>query len=250
MKTLDQTLESFAHAEPSVDVVNAAQRKLEQVVAGAAPARVSTPRARGWLAAAASAAIAVIAGLWLQLSPTPAMAFSAVQQHFRDFSTLRFEIEQRMNGDVMMSSRISVLADGSVRAEVGPDIVVVVNTQEQRVLTLMKAQSMALVTPLDEPGTKDDALKWLQEVRDFQGVATPLKETRLIRGQRAHGWELPMEQGKLVLWANEQGLPLSMTLAEAANLELDFRFEFEPELPAELFSTEVPSGYTLAAQED
>lgn len=253
MTTLDHTLDLFAREEPDAATVQAAQRKLEQAIetkrAGAASV-VRKPRTVGWLAAAASAVVAMLAFIWLPLTPVPALAFSDVQQHLRDFQRLRFEIVQRMNGEVLMESRVSVLANGSVRTEVGDDIVVVVNTQEKRVLTMIKPERIAVVTPLAEPGTKEDATDWLNEVREFQGAAKALPGTRFIRGQRAQGWELPMEQGTIVLWANDAGLPLEMNLDQGVAMDMSFRFEFEPHLPAELFSTEVPAGYTLGATED
>jgi outer membrane lipoprotein-sorting protein len=250
MNSLDKTLDLFASEEPSAEAVQQAQRKLETVIADASPARPRKTRVGGWLAAAASAVVAVMALVLLPLGPMPALAFSEVQQHFREFRQLRFEVEQRANGQFLMKSRVSVLANGSVRAEVGNDIVVVVNTEEKRVLTLMKPAKMAVVNPLVEAGTKDDALKWLQDVRDFQGVARELPETRFIKGQRAKGWELPLAQGTITLWANAAGLPLEMKLDQGVAIDLSFRFEFEPDLPAETFSTKVPAGYTLGAEED
>jgi hypothetical protein len=154
-----------------------------------------------------------------------------------------------MNGDVFMESRVSVLADGSVRAEVGEDIVVVVNSSERRVLTLLKAARVAMVSPLTDTPAKDDSLKWLDEVREFQGAAVKLPETRRIRGERAHGWELPLEQGKIVLWANDLGLPLEMQLNQAVAVDMSFRFEFNGDLSAELFSTAVPAGYQLREED-
>ena len=249
MNTLDRTLELFARGEPDTPAVQDAQRKLEQVIAGAAP-RKRKARVGGWLAAAASAVVAVMTLMLLPLGPMPAMAFSEVQQHFRDFKTLRFEIEQRMNGDLLVEQQVSVLANGSVRVEVGEDIVVIVNTQEMRVMTLVKPERVAVVTPLDKAGTKEDATDWLDEIRKFQGTAKALPDTRFIRGHRARGWELPLEGGTITLWANQEGLPLEMTLDQGVALEMSFRFEFDASLPAELFSTEVPAGYTLGTEED
>lgn len=250
MNPLDRTLDLFAGLEPDAAAVQDAQRKLENALSRAAPRRRPKTRIAGWLAAAASAAAVVAAVVLLPLGPMPALAFSEVQQHFRDFNTLRFEIEQRMNGHLLVKSRVSVLANGSVRTEVGDDIVVIVNTEEKRVMTLLERARVAVVSPLDQPGTRDDAMEWLDEIRDFQGAARELPETRLIRGERARGWELPMEQGTITLWANAAGLPLAMEIDQGAAVDLDFRFEFEPDLPAETFSTEVPAGYTLGAEED
>ena len=251
MNSLDRTLELFAAIEPAADALHDAQRKLEQAITSRAP-RTRNIRARSWLAAAASAVVAVMAAIWLPLAPTTALAFSDVQKHFLDFHALTFDIEQRMNGQVLMTSRISVLDDGSVRTEVGKDIVVIVNTQEQRVMTLVKPERIAVVTPLPKPGTRDDAMNWLEDIKNFQGQARQLPETRIIRGRRAQGWELPMPTGKgaIVLWADEAGLPLEMKLDQGVAMEMSFHFEFEPRLPADHFSTAVPAGYTLGTEED
>jgi len=54
----------------------------------------------------------------------------------------------------------------------------------------------------------------------------------------------------MVLWATDEGLPLEMTMSGSAALELNFDFEFDPALPAGMFSTEIPAGYSLARGED
>lgn len=251
MNTLDRKLELFSREEPSPEAVQRAQDRLESALAAARLVRRSNKRVGDWLAAAASAVAALVAIVWLPLNPTQALAFSDIQRHFREFQSLRFEMEQRMNGNLIMKSRVAVLDDGSVRSEVGDDIVVVVNTRQKRVLTMVKPQRVAVVSPLPNPGTKDDATGWLREIREFQGRATELPNTRLIQGQVAHGWELALGEGKVVLWANEAGLPLEMGVGEpGAAMDMSFRFEFDPALAPDLFSTEVPAGYTLQSSED
>ena len=251
MNSLDRKLELFAQQEPSAADVQEAQRKLESMVA--ATPRKAVPRVTGWLAAAASAMAAVAAFVWLPLAPTQALAFSDVQKHFRDFSAMRFDMEQRMNGDLLVKARVSILANGSVRTEVGDDVIVIVNMQEKRVLTLLESGHIAMRSPLTGSATKEDSLEWLDEVRTFQGAAKQLPEQRMIQGQRAYGWELPLPgaEGKIVLWANEAGLPLEMKLDQGeASMDTSFHFDFNPRLSAEMFSTEVPAGYRLEASED
>jgi outer membrane lipoprotein-sorting protein len=251
MSSLDRTLELFGAAEPGAAHIDAAQKKLEAAVSAKIAARPhrAAKRARGWLAAAASAAVAVVAVVWLPLGTAPALAFAQVQQHFRDFRTLRFDLEQRMNGETIMSARVSIRHDGSVRTEVGEDVVVVVNSTEMRVLTLVKSSRMAVVSPLDAAGKKEDALKWLDDIRDFQGAARELPGSRIIEGQRAHGWSLDTLGGTIELWANDEGLPLEMKLDQGMELEMSFDFEFDLELPEDLFSTQVPDGYRLGGEE-
>jgi outer membrane lipoprotein-sorting protein len=252
MNRLDRTLELFGTREPDADMVDAAQRRLDAAVAAKSAARPARPvrAARGWLAAGASALVAAVAMLWLPLGTAPALAFAQVQQHFRDFQTLRFDLEQRMNGNPLMKARVSVRRDGSVRTEVGDDVVVVVNSSEMRVLTLVKASRMAVVSPLDQGAKKEDALKWLDDIRNFQGVAKALPGSRIIRGQRAQGWALEIAGGNIELWANDAGLPLEMSLEQGMQLEMTFDFRFDLELPEDLFSTQVPDGYRLGGEED
>ena len=252
MNSLDKTLELFGQGEPEPAVVSAAQFKLEAVVAShvAAGSARLPGRTRGWLAAAATAAVVTVAVLWLPLAPTPALAFSQVREHFRDFRTLRFEVEQRVDGRVMMKSRVSVTQDGNVRTDVGDDVTVIVNSTQGRVLTLMHRHHIAVPAPLDKPATKEDAIAWLDDIRDFQGEAKLLPETRWVGGHRANGWELETAAGKMVLWATDDGLPLEMTLSSSMPMQLSFDFEFDPELDANYFSTEIPAGYSVGKDED
>jgi hypothetical protein len=252
MNSLDRTLELLGAREPEAAVIAEAQRKLDALVASrVATVRPQVRRARSWLAAGASAVVAAATLLWLPLGSTPALAFAQVQQHFRDFRTLRFDVEQRMNGTVIMKSRINLTRDGNVRTDIGADISVIVNSTERRVLTLLHPSHMAVVSPLGAPATKEDGLAWLKDIRDFQGEARALPQTRMIDGRKAHGWELQSAGGNIVLWATEDGVPLEMSMGGGnAELQLDFHFEFDPPLSVQMFSTVVPAGYSLATQED
>jgi len=252
MNSLDRTLELFGQGEAEPAVVSAAQLKLEAVVSSrVAAGSVQIPRrTRGWLAAAATAAVVTVAVLWLPIAPTTALAFAQIQEHFRDFRTLRFEVEQRMEGRVMMKSRVSVTQDGNVRTDVGDDVTVIVNSTQRQVLTLMHRHHIAIPSPLDKPATKEDAIAWLDDIRDFQGEAKQKSGTRWIGGHRAYGWELETAAGKMELWATEDGLPLEMTLGSSTPLQLSFDFEFDPQLDADYFSTEIPAGYSVGKDED
>jgi hypothetical protein len=253
MNSLDRTLELFAAREPEAAVVSGAQQKLEALIAARVSARASqrpVRGTRGWLAAGATAAVVAVAMLWLPFGPTPALAFAKVQEHFRDFRTLRFEVEQRMNDRVIMKSRVSVTQDGNVRTDVGDDITVIVNSAQRQVLTLMHRAHVAVPSPLEKPATKDDAMRWLEDIRDFQGEAKMLPRSRLIRGHRAYGWELATVGGPIELWATGEGLPLEMSMGLSTPMQLSFDFDFNPTLDAKLFSTEIPAGYSRGESED
>jgi hypothetical protein len=253
MNTLDRTLESFAALDVDAAATAAAQARLEAVIDRRLEARAARRPARrvgGWLAAATSAAAVALAVLLLPLTPTPAVAFSQVQAHFRDFRTLRFDMTQSMNGHEGFATRVSMTRDGKVRTDIGGDMSVVVDPVERRVLTLMHRPRIAMETPLVGTPKEDDGLEWLREVRDFQGIATRLAGSRVIAGQRAYGWRLPVGTVELELWATEDGLPLEMKMKGAGEMRLDFRFEFDVAIAPEVFSTAIPAGYSRANAED
>lgn len=253
MNTLERTLESFAALEVDAAATAAAQARLEAVIDRRLDARAARRPARrvgGWLAAATSAAAVTLAVLLLPLTPAPAMAFSQVQAHFRDFRTLRFDMRQSSTGHEMLALRVSVTRDGKVRTDIGKDMSVVVNPVEQRMLTIVHRQRIAVEAPLVGALETDDGLEWLQEVRDFQGIATRLPNSRVIDGRRAYGWRLPVGTEEIELWATEDGLPLEMTMKGAGEMRLDFRFEFDVAFAPEVFSTSIPAGYSRAEAED
>jgi hypothetical protein len=252
MNTLDHTLELLAARDIDDAAVQDAQRKLEAAVAnrltGRAPRATRSRGVGGWLAAAVSAGIAILTFLWLPLMSAP--TFAAVQEHFRDFRTMRFVIDQRVAGEQVIQTRVSMTNDGNVLTEIGDDVSVIVNSREKRVLTLMHSAHMAIVSPLVAGVEKDDSLKWLKDIREFQGKAQALPEPRVINGEQARGWRLVVGGLDIVLWATDEGLPLAMTMNGEPRLALDFRFEFNVPLSAAAFSTEVPAGYSLGTQED
>jgi hypothetical protein len=253
MNSLDQTLELFVGREPGADLVNGAQARLEAAIASrvaAAPAPSVRPRVRGWLAATASALVAAVAFVWLPLTSTPALAFSAVQQHFRDFNTLRFDMRQRVQGQEGIVTHVATTRDGKLRTDVGSDVSVIVNIAEGRVLTLVHPEHIAMESPIAAQSGKDDPLDWLEDIRKFQGVATRLPQPRTIDGQRAYGWQLRVQNLDIVLWATADGVPLEMNMTGAGDMHFDFHFEFDVPLPDAFFSTAIPAGYSRAQAED
>jgi hypothetical protein len=253
MNTLDRTLESFAALEADVAATNSAQARLEAVIDRRLDSRAARRPARrvgGWLAAATSAAAVTIAVLLLPLTPTPAVAFSQVQAHFRDFRTLRFDMTQSAPGQTGFATRVSMTRDGKVRTDIGKDMSVVVNPAEHRVLTLVHRERIAVETPLEGAVRKDDGLEWLQEVRDFQGMATRLPDARVIDGLKAYGWKLRIATIELEMWATEDGLPLQMNMKGAGEMRFDFHFDFDVAFSQETFSTSIPAGYSRGGAED
>jgi hypothetical protein len=64
------------------------------------------------------------------------------------------------------------------------------------------------------------------------------------------GWLKDIRGMQMELWADETGMPLTMTIHQAAGVSLDFDFAFDVPLDVRLFSMEVPAGYTLKQGDD
>ena len=179
-------------------------------------------------------------------------AFAAVLERFKNFNTLSMTVTQRMHGKTMPATHTVVTASGILRTDIGTQLSVVVDPVHGRVLTLLHEARKAMVASLPQPGaTADASLAWLDELRAFKGKATPMPGTRMIEGQTARGWSLQVAGSTIEIWADADGLPLSMRMHGETPLEIDYRFTFNQPIAAELLSTDAPAGYeTVAADED
>lgn len=228
------------------DAVDAAQRRLR-----ARLQRVREPSrapARGWWAVAATVTLALAVSIVLPMLPGNGDAFAAVQARFRDFETLSMTVIQRMRGAPLQTSRIVIDASGVVRTDVDEQLSVIVDAPRGRLLTLLHEPREAMLAAI--PKTKaaqDDALPWLNDVRNFKGKATPLPGTRIIDGRTARGWTLQAGGTTMELWADADDLPLAMRQHGMAGLEIEYRFEFDRPIPPGRLSSDIPAGYTAVA---
>ncbi len=249
---LSATLAAHVRSTDAVpdDAIDGAQARLTARLQQARrPARAP---ARAWWAVTATAVLAIAAIIAMPMLSGGGDAFAAVQAHFRHFDTLSMTITQRFGGQPLQTSHSIVDARGVVRTDVGDQLSVIVDAPRGRVLTLLHAprQAMIATIPKNKPAA-DDALSWLDDVRDFKGQATPLPDTRIIDGRTAHGWTLQAGGTTMELWADAEGLPLAMRQLGDGGLEIDYRFEFDQPIPPGLLSSDVPAGYTpVVADED
>jgi hypothetical protein len=235
-----------AGAPPPLEAVERAQARLMARLRQA-PVRIREPARMRWLAAAAMAALAVVT-ITMPLLIGQGGAFAAVQAHFRDFDTLSMRVEQRAGGQVVQTSHTVVNADGVLRTDIGGELSVIVDPVRGRLLTLLHPPRQATLAPLAQAeATPDAALEWLADIRSFRGDATPLSGTRTIDGRTAQGWALETEAGRLVLWADREGLPLAMETGGPGGLDIQYRFRFDAPVPPGHLSSEVPPGYRLVA---
>jgi hypothetical protein len=241
---LAQLLQSVA-AVPEAATAAAQERLLTRLPQASVSAR---PARRAWLLAAASGVATVLTLALLPLFSEAAGAFAAVQTRLRNFNTMVLQVTQRAQGKIVQSSTITVDALGVVRTDIGQELSVIVDPPRGRVLTLLHQPKQALVSTIAISSAQSDsngALSWLDDVRNFQGKATAIATPRLIDGRKAYGWTLPARGSQLELWVDAQGWPVSMHMAGAAQMDIDYRFAFDRALPANTLSSEPPAGYTM-----
>lgn len=234
-------------APPSAAEAQHAQQRL-LVRLGAARTSRAAPM-RWWATAAASVLAMVVVAV--PLLSHQGGAFAKVQAHFRDFSTLSMEVEQRFDGGVLQASSMLVDQQGVLRTDVGDALSVIVDPVRGRVLMLQHGPRAAVSFPLELAGQPpDDGLGWLEEIRDFKGKARRLEETRVLDGEVAHGWALEAEGIPMVLWVDGAGLPLALETEGAGGLSVHYRFAFDVEIPPGYLSSDVPEGYQLVEPDD
>ena len=248
---LSATLAAHVHSTDAVpdDAIDSAQARLTaRLQQQRKPARAP---ARAWWAVTATAVLAIAVIIAGPMLSGGGDAFAAVQAHFQRFNTLSMTITQRYGGQPLQTSHSIVDARGVVRTDVGDQLSVIVDAPRGRLLTLLHAprQAMIATIPKNKPAT-DDALSWLDDVRNFKGQATPLPDTRIIDGRTAHGWTLQAGGTTMELWADAEGLPLAMRQLGDGGLEIDYRFEFDRPIAPGLLSSDVPAGYAPVVSDE
>lgn len=241
---LSAQVEALDAVEPAHEQLAQAQQNLDALIQD----RTTRDRPRtmvGWLAATAAGIAAV--GVVLLLPTSQSVAFAEVQKHFASFRTLSFLVNTEMGGETIQQSHVYVNEAGDVRTDVGGDISVIVNASRREVLILAHGPRVAMLMPITKAPKNEDPLAWLAEVRAYQKAATPLG-TKVVNGKTAHGWELEIQGMQTQLWADENGLPLSMEIDQHA-VETQMQFTFDAPLAADLFSFDIPQGYSVESED-
>ena len=173
-------------------------------------------------------------------------AFAAVLERFRNFNTLSMTVTQRLDGKRLQTSHTQVTANGVLRTDVGAQLSIIVDPVNGRMLTLLHDARKAMQASMPvSPVTPGAGLAWLEELRQFKGKATPLPGTRVIDGHAAHGWSLDAAGSTMQIWADADGLPLSMRMQGDTAMEIDYRFTFNQPIAPEQLSTDPPAGYEI-----
>lgn len=235
------------HDTPAA-AVEAAQQRLLARLAGMQTQATATPRPRWWPAGAFAALALVVALGVLPLWPDANGAFAAVQARFGDFRSLRIDVTQRVEGEVIQTSRILVDAHGASRTDVGDELSIVADPAGGRMLMLLHGPRQALAMPLAaRSGDTAEPLEWVEKIRDFQGRAEPIAGTRRVAGRTLHGWRMETEGMPIELWADSRDQPTMMHMTAPGGLEITFDFAFDVPVPSGALDAAPPPGYRLAA---
>lgn len=234
-------------APPKAAQEQGAQQRLLARLRDAKAPRVAPVR---WWATAAAGVLAMVVLAAVPMLSDRGSAFANVQAHFRNFETLSMHVEQRAGGRVLQTSRMLVDQQGRMRTDVGDMLSVIVDPVRGRVLMLQHGPRAAMSFPIDVAEQPQDAeLDWLEEIRDFQGQARRLEETRVVDGQVAHGWALEAGGMPMVLWVNEEDLPLVLETEGGDGLSVSYRFDFDVAIPTGYLSSDIPNGYQMVERD-
>lgn len=232
------------------DAVERAQQRLSQRLSERPrnEVRPRRMRARRWIAASALAALLVVVVMSVPMLSGGGDAFAAVQDRLRHFVHLEMNVTQRVQGRVIQTSRTLIDAHGVLRTDVGDQLSIVVDPQRGRLLSLLHESRQASVTVLTTgQASPQNTLRWLDDLRNFKGDATRLPGTRMIDGRRAQGWSLRVRGMDMEIWADADGLPLTMRQKNGAGLEIDYRFTVDGPVAPGRLSSDPPPGYALVA---
>jgi len=234
---------------PEPGRADAAQRRLMNRLDESSPNRPANVAPWGW-ATAAALALLVVPLLVMMPGSNGSLAFAEVQSFFNDFRTMHARLTTSMNGNEIMAMDIVVDGQDRTRIDSGEAFSFIVDPNEQVMLQLFHDAGRAVRVPLDEDGAPEETtgMEWLAEIRDYQGQARLIDETRRIDGAEVFGFRLTERAIDMTLWATESGWPVLLEMNtghEAAPTTTRIRFDFDRPVDADRFSLDVPSGYEV-----
>jgi outer membrane lipoprotein-sorting protein len=243
---------------PESSAIDAAQRRLMQRLDGSAQKKSATPSRWGWaVPAAAAAVLAVLVAPLLLTVPgsNGSLAFADVQSFFTTFRTMHARMTTTMNGNEILSMNIVVDDQDRARIDSGEAFTFIVDPNRKEMLQLFHDARRAALVPLtrDRGHAQNSGLDWLAEIREYQGQARRIEETRLIDGDEVFGFRLTQRAIDMTLWATESGQPVLLEMEtghEVAPTITKIRFDFDRPVDSEQFSLDVPTGYTIESRLD
>lgn len=193
----------------------------------------------------AGAAAAVMLGIAIVPQMMPGengAAFAEVQAWFDSYRTVHVQTVTRHGEDEVSRMNIWATAEGGMRLETG--LVTQILDPDERVMHTLLPGDRVMSTPIPAAGLeeKPGAIGLLHELRDFQGQATQLSESRVIDGEQATGYELRVDRTTVKLWAaSRDNRPMLMEVVIGDDLVMESHMVFDQPLPEDALV--VPAGY-------
>ena len=237
------SLESYIEAARTVDEheLQAASRAFQSELP--VVEKHSSVRA-GWLrfAGVAAALVLAISLIPLVLPGNPgATAFAQAQAWFESYRTLHFVMTTQINDQPLTRVEVWTDDEGSTRVDVPPISHIVIPSQSIMHTVLPGGQVVTTDLPLSTRAFEvGDGMEWLDELRDFQGMAEIVGESRSIDGIEAMGWRVALPSGTHTLWVDPaDNRPMMLDAELESGMTMESVFEFDQPLPDGLF--DVPS---------
>lgn len=253
---LDPWVRALHAQEPKSEHIEAAQRKLNARLRSTGGTSSWRHTGWAWAAAAVMAVLVLPMVIWMPGS-SGSLAFAEVQRYFTDFHSLRVHMTTRLRDQTLLDMRTRMDDQERIRVDVGEDFSYVIDSQNETMLQLFHGQQRALRVPLKDSDEQppEEALGWLEELREYQGVATPIDQPSMIRGREATGFRLEAGGLEMVLWATPEGEPMRMEMRPLGEPDVAapitrLEFFFNESLDDSWFSLALPAGYELLSGQD
>ncbi|MBY6204525.1 hypothetical protein [Halomonas denitrificans] len=259
---LKRYIDAAREDAPAASAADAAQRRLLHRLDQAGEPRATKPDSwspsRSWRVPAATAAVLAILMVPLLLTvpgSNGGLAFAQVQSFFSDFRTMHARLTTSMNGNEILRMDIVVDDQDRARIDTGDSLTVIVDPTRREMLQLFHDAGLAARVPLTGEDVEEQStgLDWLAEIREYQGQARLIEETRSIDGAEVFGFRLTERAVDMTLWAAESGRPVLLELEtgnEAAPITTRIRFDFDRPVDTDLFRLDVPAGYASEFRSD
>ena len=228
--------------------IDEATRRLRARLPQTKPAQQRSWRPK--LAAAALMLTGLAVTLPLILPGGSGSAFADVQQWFQSFQTLSVRTQIRTADSPLVDIQTFATNDGNVRIEQAGSVhIITAGTGTfSTLLPERRYFSKPIAVQNMDSDASSDGLKWVNELRDFQGDAVLLEETRHQHGRLLVGHQLVIDATDLTLWSDSAtNQPVSLQGQLPGGLTLNTEFTFNTEFDPAMF--DIPPGYQAITDE-
>jgi outer membrane lipoprotein-sorting protein len=228
-------------------------------------------------AVAVALLLLVLLGYFWFTGESAGIAFADVIENVKNAQSVTFMFHQQIGDPPALSLKWYMQGDVA-RAEIPGHTQVVLDLKGKRQIQLMPAEKRAWVSELDDDALRTDRKEDRQIARLFRNPMDYFRqltgddgerigvdeldgaEVDVFRLKRFWGIEMPEQddENNITAWVDRRsGLPVKIALRGSFDAEGKSKdwllledFEWNQPLDPELFSTEIPEGYTVAEQPD